>query len=152
MIAIPPDCNLIGYVESFMVVDSGMWSTSSDNLDAMWSVIHDNAARKGSDSLKKLGSGFRDTKDLIKKDCFIKGGNAVVDVKYSFSELAGNGKILVHCQGSAARLNTKETVDFSEIDMKYETKKISLEREVEEANKALSIYSEEKLRKLLVSF
>ena len=149
---IPPDCELIEYVESFMVVDSGMWSTSSDNLDAMWSVIHDNAARRGSDSLNKLGNGFRDTKELIKKSCFIKGGNAVVDTKYSFSELAGNGKILVHCQGTAARLNTTKSVDFSDIYKKYDAKKMTLEREIEEADKLISLHSEEKLRELLFSF
>ena len=110
------DFQSVSLVESFIIVDSGMWSTSSDNLDAMWSAVHDAAARDGADSSKKISTGLNQVKDLIKMEAVDKGCNSVIDLKFNFSELAGNGKILIFCQGTAA-INKKNIVpDFSSLN------------------------------------
>ena len=134
----PNDVELLSFVESFIIVDSGMWSTSSDNLDAMWSAIHDNAARAGNDSDKKLSKGFDNIKALLKKSAFIEGGNCVVDVKYSFSELAGNGKILMHCQGTAAIDKNKPVPDFTSIYSEVKETKKELEDKIKNIEKETS--------------
>lgn len=99
---IPEGFKLIEFIESFIVVDTGMWSTSSDNLDAFWGALHDNIARSGSNTPSLIKKGFDDTKELLKREAFIRNGNCVVDLKYNFSELAGNGKILIYAQATAA--------------------------------------------------
>ena len=132
------EIELICLVESFIIVDSGMWSTSSDNLDAMWSAIHDKAAREGVESDKKLAKGFENIKALLKKAAFIEGGNCVVDVKYSFSELAGNGKILIHCQGTAAIDKNKPVPDFTSIYSEVKETKKELEDKIKNIEKETS--------------
>lgn len=109
----------VGLVEGFKVVDSGMWSTSSDNLDAMWSAVHDSIARKGEKSNSLIASGLKDVKDLIRMEAIDKGCNSVVDLKFNFSELAGNGKILVFCQGTAAIDRKNKLPDFSSLDKEF---------------------------------
>lgn len=149
---VPQQFNLIEYVESFLVVNSGMWSTSSDNLDAMWSVIHDNMAREGKETKNLLAKGFYNTQDLIKKAAFMKGGNAVVDVKYNFSELASNGKILVHCQGTAAFDDKGKKFDFQDIHDNFRIESNKFENQLEEYESMFKKYTEAKLYELLKSF
>tara|TARA_B110000908_G_C10154090_1_gene402785 strand:+ start:244 stop:1053 length:810 start_codon:yes stop_codon:yes gene_type:complete len=109
----------VSLVEGFKVVDSGMWSTSSDNLDAMWSVVHDAAARKGEKSNSKISEGLNDVKDLIKMEAINKKCNTVLDLRFNFSELAGNGKILIFCQGTAAINTAKKLPDFSSLEKEF---------------------------------
>ena len=145
----PSNLELIGFVESFMIVDSGMWSTSSDNLDVMWSVIHDRTAREGFESDKKLSKGFDNIKILLKKASFIEGGNSVVDVKYSFSELAGNGKILMHCQGTAAIDKKNPVPDFSYIHSEFEETKRDLEDKIKNIEQEISEKSIHSLKEVV---
>ena len=146
---VPQHLKLIEYVESFLVVNSGMWSTSSDNLDAMWSAIHDNMAREGKETNNLLGKGFYNTQDLIKKASFVKGGNAVVDVKYNFSELASNGKILVHCQGTAAYDEREKKIDFQDIYDNFKIELDKLRKQLDQYDILFEKYTEAKLLFLL---
>lgn len=148
----PTHIELIELVESYFVVDSGMWSTSSDNLDALWSAVHDNIAREGLDSANKLAKGFETSKRFLKKKAFIKGGNTVVDVKYNFSELAGNGKILMYCQGTAGIDKNKKIPFFNDIDSKYGNKVKTLTEEIGGIEKKLSLHSLVNLANLIKSF
>ncbi len=116
---VPSNITPIELIESQIIVDSGMWSTSSDNLDALWSAMHDKVARDGIDSKNKINEGFSNIKDLLKRECFIRGGNTVVDIKYNFSELAGNGKVLFHIQGTASINPEIEIPKFDNIEKKY---------------------------------
>ena len=115
----PNGYELLGLVESYRVVDSGMWSTSSDQLDAMWSAVHDNIARQGNNTNSNLSEGLINVKTTLKKIACTKGGNVVVDVKFNFSELAGNGKILMFCQGTVGIDKNRSLVDFEEVEKKY---------------------------------
>ena len=148
----PTHIELIELVESYFVIDSGMWSTSSDNLDAMWSAVHDSIARKGIDSENKLSKGFETSKRFLKQRAFIKGGNTVVDVKYNFSELAGNGKILMYCQGTAGVDKNKKVPSFTEINSRYSERLAVLTDEIDGIDKTLSINSLENFSNLVKSF
>ena len=148
----PPHIELIELVQSYFIVDSGMWSTSSDNLDAMWSAVHDSIARKGVDSESKLAQGFEISKKFLKQRAFIKGGNTVVDVKYNFSELAGNGKILMYCQGTAGVDKNKKVPSFTEINSRYSERLAVLTDEIDGIDKTLSINSLENFSNLVKSF
>ncbi len=147
----PTNYELIEFVESYFIVDSGMWSTSSDNLDAMWSAVHDSIARKGIESENKLSKGFSDSKKILKKQAFIKGGNTVVDVKFDFSELAGNGKILMYCQGTAAIDKSRPTPSFEEIDLKHKEQLDRITAEVNTLEKELKTKSLEDFSNLIKS-
>jgi hypothetical protein len=147
----PANYELIEFVESYIIVDSGMWSTSSDNLDAMWSAVHDSVARIGVESENKLSKGFSDSKYLLKKAAFIIGGNCVVDIKHSFSDLAGNGKILIHCQGTAAIDNSRPIPSFVEIDLKYKEQLDIITTEVNTLEKELNTKSLEHFSNLIKS-
>lgn len=134
----------IGLVEGFKVVDSGMWSTSSDNLDAMWSAVHDSIARKGEKSNSLIATGINDVKNLVKMEAIDKGCNAVVDLKFNFSELAGNGKILIFCQGTAAIDKKNKLPDFSSLDKEFDIIK-SHEKTLEEIEHFLTYKSPDAL-------
>ena len=138
------DFQSIGLVESFKVVDSGMWSTSSDNLDAMWSVVHDAAARKGEKSNSKISEGLNDVKDLIRMEAIDKGCNSVIDIRFNFSELAGNGKILIFCQGTAAIDKKHKVADFSSLEKEFNMIK-SYEKTLKEVNHFLTYKSTDAL-------
>jgi len=147
----PVKFTLLEYVESFIIVDSGMWSTSSDNLDAMWGAVHDSIATIGVESENKLSKGFADSKYLLKKAAFIIGGNCVVDIKHSFSELAGNGKILIHCQGTAAIDNNYDSPDFSETTRFFKNCQKELEVKLKPLSDLLKSKSMDKLKITLES-
>lgn len=131
-------------VEGFKVVDSGMWSTSSDNLDAMWSAVHDSIARKGEKSNSLIAGGINDVKNLVKMEAIDRGCNAVVDLKFNFSELAGNGKILIFCQGTAAINKKSKLPDFSSLDKEFNLIK-SHEKTLEEIKHFLTYKSPDAL-------
>lgn len=145
----PSHIELIELVESYFIVDSGMWSTSSDNIDGVWGAVHDKIARKGEDSHNKLSEGFEKSKSSIKLNTFLRGGNTVVDFKYSFSELAGNGKILVYCQGTAGIDQKKNVPNFSGIYSKYNEKLNLLQDEIDVIDKIVLLKSPELLSKLI---
>ena len=86
-----------------------MWSTSSDNLRG--SAVHDSIVRKG-ENHPLIATGINDVKNLVKMEAIDKGCNSVVDLKFNFSELAGNGKILIFCQGTAAIDKGNKLPDF----------------------------------------
>lgn len=130
----------VGLVEGFKVVDSGMWSTSSDNLDAMWSAVHDSIARKGEKSNSLIATGINDVKNLVKMEAIDKGCNSVVDLKFNFSELAGNGKILIFCQGTAAIDKGNKLPDFSSLDKEFNIIQEN-EKTLEEVNHFLTYKS-----------
>ena len=79
-----------------------MWFTSSDNLDAMWSVIHDDIARKGNKTQNKLQDGCNEAKKNLTQSAILCRCYTIVDFKHTFSELAGNGKILIYSSGIAS--------------------------------------------------
>ena len=128
----PKNIELIGYVESFQVVDSGMWSTSSDNFNPLISVIHDQMASSGSNSDKLLSEGFSTAKDFIRYDACLKGANSIVDFKHSFSELAGNGKILIYSQGTAGIDKSRAVISFAEIEENHIMKLESIKTQIKE--------------------
>jgi len=111
----PIEFQLLGFVESFQVVDSGMWSTASDNFNPLISVVHDQLASAGNNSDELLSKGFAKAKKYIKYDACLKGGNVIVDFKHTFSELAGNGKILIYSQGTAGIDKTRPVIDFNSL-------------------------------------
>lgn len=129
----PKDIKEIEFVESFIVVDSGMWSTSSDNLDAMWSAIHDNVARAGNNTNKLIKDGFESAKSLIKREAFLKEANCVINLSFKFSDLAGNGKILIFAQGTAAFDSTGVKFKLDDIDN-------SLNDDINEINTLINEY------------
>lgn len=135
----PENYELLEFIESYIIVDSGMWSTSSDNLDALWSAVHDKAAREGKDSQNKLTKGFEDSKKILKKKAFIIGGNSVVDVSFNFSELAGNGKILIYCQGTAAINKSNPVPSFDEVNEKYRDQLKTLSDKIDGVENELNI-------------
>ena len=128
----PSDIELIEYVESFQVVNCGMWSTSSDNFNPLLSVIHDQMASSGSNSDKLLSEGFSKSKDFIRYDACLKGANTIVDFKHSFSELAGNGKILIYSQGTPGIVKNRTNIDFTELDENHNSKLESIKNEIKE--------------------
>ena len=128
----PDNIDLVGYVESFLVVNCGMWSTASDNFNPLLSVIHDQMASSGSNSDKLLSEGFSKAKDFIKYDACLKGANTIVDFKHSFSELAGNGKILIYSQGTAGIDKDRANIDFTEIEENHNSKLESIKNEIKE--------------------
>ena len=101
------------FIESQIILDTGMWSTSSDNLDAMWSVIHDNIAREGSGTENKLQDGFNEAKKNLRQSATLARCNTIVDFKHTFSELAGNGKILIYSSGMASIDKSRALPDLS---------------------------------------
>lgn len=111
----PIEFQLLGFVESFQVVNSGMWSTASDNFNPLISMIHDQIASAGNNSDELLSQGFAKAKKYIKYDACLKGGNVIVDFKHTFSELAGNGKILIYSQGTAGIDKTRPVIDFNSL-------------------------------------
>jgi len=111
----PIEFQLLGFVESFQVVNSGMWSTASDNFNPLISVVHDQLASAGNNSDELLSKGFAKAKEYIKYDACLKGGNVIVDFKHTFSELAGNGKILIYSQGTAGIDKTRPVIDFNSL-------------------------------------
>ena len=128
----PNDIELIEYVESFQVVNCGMWSTSSDNFNPLISVIHDQMASSGSNSDKLLSEGFSTAKDFIRYDACLKGANSIVDFKHSFSELAGNGKILIYSQGTAGLDSSRPVISFDEIEENHNSKLESMKARIKE--------------------
>jgi hypothetical protein len=137
----PSGFESIEMVECFLVVNSGMWSTSSDNLDPMWSVLHDSMASKGTNSDSLLSKGFRDSKSVLKKQTFLKGGNSIIDVKYNFSELAGNGKILLYLQGTASINPKLDVPSFNSIDTKFNIERDKINNSINELNSILQVKS-----------
>jgi uncharacterized protein YbjQ (UPF0145 family) len=145
----PKELELIEFIESYSVVDTGMWSTSSDNLDAVWSAIHDNIARKGSDTDNKLLNAFELTKEVLRKQAFMLSANSVVDVKYNFSELAGNGKILMYCSGTAAINPKKKVPQLNNIESKFKNQLEGLNSEIKELKSFLIEKSDDNFKALL---
>lgn len=129
-----------------------MWSTSSDNLDAFWSAVHDNAARSGSNTSSLIKKGLDEAKELIKREAFINKGNCVVDFKYKFSELAGNGKILILAQGMAGKNPNQKEFELSDIDKIIEKDRKDILNCIEENSLILKNKSVEKLTELITSF
>lgn len=145
----PPYIELIEFVEDYTIVDSGMWSTSSDNIGGVWGAVHDKIARKGDDSLNRLSEGFEKLRASIKLNAFLKGGNSVVDLKFSFSELAGNGKILMYCQGTAGIDRKKNIPDFRVIYSKKNEGLSLLQDEIDAIDKVVLLKSPELLSNLI---
>lgn len=148
----PSGLESIEMVECFLVVNSGMWSTSSDNLDPMWSVLHDSMASKGTQSDSLLSKGFRESKLVLKKQAFLKGANSIIDVKYNFSELAGNGKILLYLQGTASINPKLDVPSFNSIDSKFNIERDKINDSINELNSILEANSLSKLGNLIKEF
>lgn len=109
------DLELVAYGDVMEIVDSGMLATSSDNFNGVWGVVFDNIAREGLDSENRLSKALDVVKKKLMIKCAYKLCDTIVDFKYSFSELAGNGKILVLASGTFAKSN--ECIDiFKEVN------------------------------------
>ncbi len=128
----PKDIDLVGYVESFQVVNSGMWSTASDNFNPLISVVHDQLASAGSKSDELLTKGFEDSKKYIRYNTCLKKCNTIVDFKHSFSELAGNGKILIYSQGTAGIDKNRPVISFTAIEESNKKKTESIKTQIKE--------------------
>ena len=148
---IPDKIKTLEFIDNSIIVDSGMWSTSSDNLDAMWSAVHDSIARKGLDSDNKLNKGLFDSKESLKRMVFLNGGNCVVDLKHSFSELAGNGKILIYSQGTMGIDSTKKLVNFNDVEKEFKDELESLESQLNEIHITQQKYHLERLNSILTT-
>lgn len=109
----PDEISQEKFIESQIILDTGMWSTSSDNLDAVWSAVHDSIARKGTDTDNKLQSGFNQAQLNLKRAAAFSRCNTIIDFKHTFSELAGNGKILIYTSGMAGIEKSRELPNFS---------------------------------------
>ena len=141
----------IKFVESYIIVDTGMWSTSSDNYDSLISAVHDKMARDGKNSDDKLSEGFLKAKELIKTEVIKSYGNTLIDFKHTFSELANNGKILIYSQGTSALDNNKPILNFSEIEEKRKLTIESLEKEIFKIESFFKEKSIAELKKLMLT-
>ena len=145
----PEGIELIKMVEGFIIVDSGMWSTSSDNLNSIWTVIHDSIAREGIDSTNKISIGLNNVKELVKKSSFVEGGNCVVDFKYTFSELSSNGKILIIGTGTCGIDESQPIFNLSELDSSYSSRKSFLENSIFQDSNDIKFKNSTALKELI---
>lgn len=99
----PKDFEPKQLVEAVIMFDSGTRSTSSDNFNAgVWNVINDSIALQ-------LGNTNNVTEaiEVVKAEILIKAAlmdcDVIADLKPTYSDLAANGKILLHMSGTAGR-------------------------------------------------
>lgn len=97
----PTDFKPNSLVESVIMFDSGARSTSSDNLNAgVWNVVNDSIALKLGNTESVL-EAINAVKSDIQYKCLILGCDTVADLKPVYSDLAANGKILLHMSGTS---------------------------------------------------
>lgn len=125
---VPKDFKPISIVESIIMFDSGARSTSSDNLNAgIWNVINDSIALSlgNTDNVKQALSA---AKTELQFKSFQLDCNAVSDIKPVYSDLAANGKILLHLTGTAGVMNEfKLTPEQKSLQDKIQSLEFSLE-------------------------
>lgn len=136
---VPEGFQPISIVESIVMFDSGARSTSSDNFNAgIWNVINDTIALNlgNTDNVKEALSA---AKVEIQIKAFGLGCNAVADLKPVYSDLAANGKILLHLTGTAGILKEfKPTENLKTIQSRFE----NLSKNLEEIEKERSLMTQ----------
>lgn len=97
---IPKDFEPIEMVEGIVIFDSGARSTSADNLNAgIWNVINDSIALQLGNT-HNVTDAIKAAKMEISYKAIKRGCNIVADLKPVYSDLAANGKILLHLSGT----------------------------------------------------
>ena len=98
-------------VDGVIMFDSGARSTSADNFNAgIWNVINDSIALQLGDT-KKVEDAIDAAKSNIKLKALLKNCDTITGLNITYSDLAANGKILLHFSGTAGYV---EKVNFSE--------------------------------------
>ena len=88
-------------IESVIMFDSGARSTSADNLNAgIWNVVNDSIALQLGNT-NNVTEAINAVKKEIQYKCIILNCDIVADLKPVYSDLAANGKILLHMSGTA---------------------------------------------------
>ena len=132
---VPENFHPISIAESIVIFDSGARSTSSDNFEAgIWNVINDSIALNlGNTENVKEALASAKTEIMIK--AFGASCNAVADLKPVYSDLAANGKILLHLTGTIGILNEfKPTNELRTIQEAIENLNNDLEQMEREKN------------------
>lgn len=117
----PSDFKPNSMIESVIMFDSGARSTSSDNLNAgVWNVVNDSIALQLGNTNSVL-EAINAVKSDIQYKCLLLGCDIVADLKPVYSDLAANGKILLHMSGTAgiigvANISDKANEIFNNLD------------------------------------
>ena len=97
---IPKEFEPIEMVEGIVMFDSGARSTSADNLNAgIWNVINDSLALQLGNTHNVIDA-IKAAKMEIAYKAIKSGCDIVADLKPVYSDLAANGKILLHLSGT----------------------------------------------------
>lgn len=97
---IPKDFEPIEMVEGIVMFDSGARSTSADNLNAgIWNVINDTIALQLGNT-QNVTDAITAAKMEIAYKAIKSGCDIVADLRPTYSDLAANGKILLHLSGT----------------------------------------------------
>ena len=100
----PANFTAVHYIDAVVMFDSGSRSTSSDNLEGAWNVIHDEIAIKLG-SVKNVEKALELAKAQLQSKCFSLECDKIANVQPTYSDLAANGKILIHLSGTAGYIN-----------------------------------------------
>lgn len=96
----PTNFTAVHYIDAVVMFDSGSRSTASDNLEGAWNVIHDEIAIKLG-SVENVETALEMAKAQLQSKCFSLECDKIANVQPTYSDLAANGKILVHLSGTA---------------------------------------------------
>jgi hypothetical protein len=99
------------YIYSIIMFDSGTRSTSADNLEAgAWNIIHDNLTLKLGNS-EKVEKALQSALAELQLKCISLNCDTVTAITPTYSDLAANGKILLHLSGTAGFIEKSNIKD-----------------------------------------
>lgn len=130
------------YIYSIIMFDSGTRSTSADNLEAgAWNIIHDNLTLKLGNS-EKVEKALQSALTELQLKCISLNCDTVTAITPAYSDLAANGKILLHLSGTAGYIE-KAIIKDSDREIIKTLEKI----EIESKNNSITILELESLWK-----
>lgn len=113
-------------IDSVVMFDSGARSTSADNFNAgIWNVINDSLTLKLGNT-KNVEDAIEAAKNDLKYKTALLGCNTIVGLRSTYSDLASNGKILLHLSGTAGYIG--------EMELNPELKKLMADLEKDETD------------------
>lgn len=144
---VPENFHPISIAESIVIFDSGARSTSSDNFEAgIWNVINDSIALTlgNTNSVKEALAA---AKVELQIKAFNASCNTVAALKPVYSDLAANGKILLHLTGTIGVLGEfKPTEQLKSLQSRFE--KLDKDLEKIEQEKTLMAQVVENIKKV----
>ena len=114
------------YIYSIIMYDSGARSTSADNLNAgAWNIVHDNIALQLGNS-EKAEKALESAIAELQLKCISINCDTVAAITPAYSDLAANGKILLHLGGTAGYVE-KASIASTDIETINKLEEIALE-------------------------